>query len=123
MQNRPNATIHAAPILAKLRQLPPSMPNAVLVAFDGVRGEAFDVAAATRGLRTRADAKDEAYFASRGFEGTRGFYRRYLRLGAVLVWRDGAAGDDRVTVWRNGSARIPVSDRAMRACAACLRLA
>lgn len=120
----PHATIHAAPIVAKLRQLPPSVPNVLLVAFDGVGAEAepFDVAAATRGLRARADGKDEAYFSSRGFDGTRGFYRRYLRLGAVLVWREGVTGEDCATLWTNRSAHLTVPDRALRACLACLQL-
>ena len=116
----PDAT-HGAPLLAKLRQLPPSMPNAVLIAFDGKPGETFDVAATTQALRSRADAKDEAFFASRGFDGTRGFYRRYLRLGTVLVWRGGAHGDDRITSWSNRSARIAVPEQALRATLACLR--
>lgn len=117
-----DGTIHAPPILAKLRQLPPSMPNAVLVALDGPRddAQALDVAAATRALRARADAKDEAYFASRGFDGTRGFYRRYLRLGAVFVWREDASVGGRVTTWTNASARIALPERAARACVACL---
>ena len=59
------------PLLAKLRQLPPSVPNAVLIAIEGETAEALDVAAATRALRARADAKDEAFFVARGFEGTR----------------------------------------------------
>ena len=64
------ATTYGAPLLAKLRQLPPSVPNAVLVAIEGDTADAFDVAAATQALRSRADAKDEAFFTRRGFEGT-----------------------------------------------------
>jgi hypothetical protein len=79
------------------------------------------VAAATRALRHRADAKDEAFFVSRGFEGTRGFYDRYLRLGAVVVWCEAAIGDARVAPWSNRSARIQVPERAMRASILCLR--
>jgi hypothetical protein len=107
-------------ILAKLRQLPPSAPNALLVAIEGAAAE-LDVAAASQALRARADEKDEAFFASRGFDGTRGFYDRYLRLGAVFVWSEAASGDDRAATWINRSARIPLPDRAVRACLACLR--
>lgn len=82
--------------------------------------EAFDVTAATRSLRARADAKDEAFFVSRGFQGTRGFYERFLRLGAVLVWCERAAGDARATLWSNRSARIETPSRAMLASLACL---
>jgi hypothetical protein len=109
------------PLLAKLRQMPPSAPNAVLIAIEGGSAEALDVAAVTRTLRARADAKDEAFFAGRGFDGTRGFYQRYLRLGAVFVWCETASGDARATMWNNRSARISLPDRAARACLGCLR--
>lgn len=112
---------YGGPLLAKLRQLPPSAPNAVLVAIEGHRAGAFEVDSATRMLRARADGKDETFFVSRGFEGTRGFYDRYLRLGAVFVWCEDAAGDARAALWSNRSARIALPERAARACVLCLR--
>ncbi len=121
VRRAPDAASYGGPLLAKLRQLPPSVPNAVLVAIDGQSAEALDFAAATRTLRARADGKDETFFASRGFQGTRGFYERYLRLGAVLVWCEGAAGDARASLWTNRSARIALPERAARACLVCLR--
>lgn len=117
----PDATSLGAPLLAKLRQLPPSSPNAVLVAIGGDAAEAVDVAATTNALRSRADAKDEAFFNRRGFDGTRGFYDRYLRLGAVFVWSEDAAGDARATLWMNRSARIPLPEQDARASLRCLR--
>jgi hypothetical protein len=117
----PAAAGYGAPLLAKLRQLPPSAPNVLLVAIDGPTAEALDVAAATRALRARADAKDETFFEKRGFEGTRGFYERFLRLSAVLVWCENAAGDARAALWTNRSARIALPERAGRACVECLR--
>ena len=117
----PDATGFVWPLLAKLRQLPPSAPNALLVAIDASAAEALDVAAAIRALRSRADAKDESFFADRGFTGTRGFYERYLRLNAVLVWCEGATGDARSARWTNRSARIAMPERAARVCLQCLR--
>ena len=117
----PDTSSYAGPLLAKLRQLPPSTPNAVLLAIEGVGADTFDVAAATRALRARADAKDDDFFTRRGFAGTRGFYERYLRLGAVLVWCEGATEEARAALWANPSARIAVPDRAAQACLACLR--
>lgn len=119
--SRGAATTYGAPLLAKLRQLPPSVANAVLVAVEGDTADVLDVAAATRALRSRADAKDETFFARRGFEGTHGFYERYLRLSAVFVWCEDAAGDARASLWTNGSARISLPERAARACLRCLR--
>ena len=110
-----------ATVLAKLRQLPPSVPNAVLIAIGGSTAGALDVAAATRALRSRADAKDETFFIRRGLEGTRDFYERYLRLGGVLVWCEGGAGDGRAQPWINRSARIPLPEPGIRAVVQCLR--
>jgi len=117
----PDATDFGPPLLAKLRQLPPSVPNAVLVAIGGRSAEALDVAAATRALRSRADTKDETFFARRGLEGARDFYERYLRLGGVLVWCEGSLGDTRAALWVNRSARIPLPERDIRAVVRCLR--
>jgi len=118
----PDAAGYGGPLLAKLRQLPPSVPNVVLVAIDGARADAFDVAAVTRALRARADADgDEDFFTARGLRGTRGFHDRFLRLGSVLVWCEGAAGDARAGWWANRSARIAVPERSARACLAALR--
>jgi len=111
----------AGPLLTKLRQLPPSVPNAVLVAIEGDNAAAFNAEEAIRALRERAAAKDDAYFAARGLIGRRGFHQRLQRLGAVLVFAEDASGADRAESWVNRSARIPVPDGAIRACLACLR--
>jgi hypothetical protein len=121
LRRPPDEIAFGRAILAKLHQLPPSAPNALLVAIDGAAAEAADVAAASQALRARADEKDEAFFTTRGFDGTKGFYDRYLRLGAVFVWSESETGDDRAATWINRSARIPLPDRAVRACLACIR--
>lgn len=113
----------AATILAKLRQLPPSVPNALLVAIEGDTPAAFDVDAAVGELRERANVTDEPFFARRGLAGTREFNLRYRRLGAVVVWCEAAIGDERAAPWVNASTRIAVPERALRACLASLRTA
>lgn len=117
----PDAGGLAASLLAKLRQLPPSAPNAILFAIDGDAAETLDIDAATHTLRSRADAKREEFFTTRGLEGTRGFYERYLRLGAVFVAAEAASSDARATLWFNRSARIAMPEPAARACLRCLR--
>jgi hypothetical protein len=108
-------------LLAKLRQLPPSAPNVVLMGIDGDIAEALDVTAAIRELRSRADAKDETFLRRHGFEGARGFYERFLRLSAVIVWHEQATANARAALWINRSARIALPERAGRACMECLR--
>jgi hypothetical protein len=110
-------------VLAKLHQLPPSVANALVIAVDGNDASAVDAGGAVRNLRTRADRKDEAFFATHGFEGTKAFYERFLRLAAVLIWVDAADGDARVGPWVNRSARIAIPERALRACVSALRAA
>ena len=108
-------------ILAKLRQLPPSVPNVVVLAIDGPSAAALDVDGAIRGLRSRADRREEAFFVDRGFASSRVFYERSLRLGAVITWCEAAAGDERASLWVNAAARIRLADATARACLACFR--
>jgi hypothetical protein len=108
-------------LLAKLRQLPPTVPNAVVLAIEGNDANAYDVDTIVRILRARADGKDEELFTSRGFRGTRGFYEQFLRLGAVVVWAEAAAGESRASVWPNPSARTPLSSKSLRAVVGALR--
>lgn len=121
LHRAPDNATYGGPLLTKLRQLPPSVPNVVLMAIEGGSVEAIDVAGAARALRARADSRDDAFFGRRGFESARAFYQRYLRLGAVLVFGERTIGDARAAVWTNRSARIAVPERALRACLTCLR--
>jgi hypothetical protein len=121
LRHLPSAETIGAALVAKLRQLPPSMPNGVVLAVDGSSADSVTVGAATHALRDRADRKDERFFTARGFAGTRGFYDRFLRLGAVFVWAEAAAGDAQAALWINRSARIAMPDRAATACLGCLR--
>jgi hypothetical protein len=109
------------PLLGKLRQLPPSTANLLVVMIAGASADALDVASASRSLRSRADAKDDEFFVRRGLGGSREFYERYLRLSAVAVVADAAVGDGRASLWTNASARIALPDRSAQACLACLR--
>lgn len=115
---RPRGTDAGRPILAKLRQLPTGGANVLLLAATAA---SWDVGAAVRAIRARADAKDEPFFTRRGFAGTRDFYDRFLRLGAVITWSEPAADAGRADAWMNGSARIGVPERPLRACLAALR--
>ena len=113
-------------LIAKLRQLPPGTPNLLVVCVAGVPATAVDVPAAARLLRDHADRKDDALFARAGHRGTRGFYERFLRLGAVAVLDDAAASPrdgapERATWWTNSSARIGIPPGTARACLRCLR--
>jgi hypothetical protein len=129
----PDAGGYAGLLAGKLRQLPPGAPNAILIVVDGVAAAGPAAApadpavaavdGAVRALRNRADRKDEQFFADRGFDGARGFYDRFLRLGGVIVFTEAAFGDGRASLWVNRSARIALPARAVRACVLALQAA
>ncbi len=121
LQRPPEPETIGRVLMAKLRQLPPSAPNVLLLATGTSGADALAIDAAAKALRARADAKDEAFFARHKLAGARGFYDRFLRLGAVLVWAESASADHRAELWVNPSARIEPSPRALRAIQACLR--
>jgi hypothetical protein len=120
MRRPPAEATTGGPLLPKLHQLPPAMPNVLLVAVRGDRAGALDVAGAVRGLRARADAKDEPFFRRRGFDGSRAFYERFLRLGAVIAWCEDGIDGERASIWVNRSARTSPPDGALRATLDCL---
>ena len=109
------------PLLTKLRQLPPSAPNAVLLAIGGDDANALEVDNAVRDLRRRADEQDESVLAALRVNSSRAFYDRFLRLGAIVTWCEDAEGDARAAAWVNASARITVPNHALQACVRRLR--
>ena len=121
LRRTPDATSYGGVLLAKLRQFPPSVPNALLIAVDGERADAAGVDEAVRALRARADRKDEAFFVERGLGGTRWFFERVARLGAVFVLSEAAQGEGRASLWVNRTARMALSPRAARACLVAFR--
>jgi hypothetical protein len=86
----------------KLRQLPPSMMNTLIIYGEPADQDApFDVAAAMASLRATAERKDEAFFTRRGLEGARDYLRQSLKLSALYYRVVGAP----LVVWINPQAR------------------
>jgi hypothetical protein len=110
-----------APILGKLRQLPPGIANVLLIAIEHDAADPYDVAAVVEALRARSDARDEGLFTAHGLAGSRALQERLRRLSAVILWSEGATPADRATLWSNPSARIALPEPAARACLASLR--
>jgi hypothetical protein len=99
-------------VVTKLRQLPPSIANVLVVAADRPVAEA-DIAGSIHALRARVDARDPATLARAGATSPRDFYDRFLRLNAVVVWAEDAPGPDRVVAWQDPSARIALERKAL----------
>jgi hypothetical protein len=106
-------------ILTKLRQLPPSASNVVVVVVDGPSG-APDPGPVLHELRGRADRRDDAFFVARGLEGVATFHAGLLRLAALVAWAADAEASRRVATWANAGARIPIPEPTLRALVAAL---
>ena len=109
----------AEALVAKLRQLPPSTPNVLVVALDGPL-DADEINAAVVALRGRADARDAVTLARAGAADPKSFYDRFLRLAGILAWSESAAPGARAASWANPSARIPLERSAIDAVRAAL---
>jgi hypothetical protein len=119
LRRPPDEAAVAGALAVKLRQLPPSVSNAVLLAVDAADAAEAPIEAALRGLRARADAHDDAFFTARGHAGTKGFNERWLRLGGVYAWAEGATGTH-ATMTVNRGARMALPEKGARAVLAAL---
>lgn len=95
----------ALALCAKLRQLPPSSINLLVLVVSGHAQQA-DVAQAVKLLKLRAEQRDEEYFLRHGMGGSREFHTRYARLSGVLI----AGGSGETRLWQNPEGRhlLPV---------------
>ena len=99
-------------IAAKVRQLPAEVANALVIVTAAVPAAEDEVTAAMRLLKTRTNARDDAFFVARGLASARDFYARYLRLSGVLVFQTGGA-PVRITYVPSRDARRPLPDEAL----------
>lgn len=83
----------AAVLCGKLGQLAPGSANLLVVVSDADPYSAAQVGATLQGLRRRAGAGDDAYFAFRGLAGARALQQLLPRLSGVLVAAPGAPAD------------------------------
>jgi hypothetical protein len=108
-------------ILAKLRQLPPSRANVLVVALDAAAEGPLDPAPVVRKLRARAERRDDAWFAARGLADAATFHQGVLRLSAILTWSEPPDGRSDASTWTNAGARIELDAAALRAIETALR--
>ena len=108
-------------VLAKLRQLPPARANVLVVALDAPGDAPADPTPVLRELRTRADRRDDAWFAAHDLADAAAFHQGVLRLSAVVTWTEPPGGRSIASTWTNPGARIAVEPAALRAIEAALR--
>jgi hypothetical protein len=109
---RPDGVDVGRAVVAKIRQMPPSTANVLLLDIGGVSAAGLDIAAAIRALRQAVDGGDATVLARLGVGTPRAFYERFLRLAAVAARSEAPPA---ATLWANPSARIALPDAAGRA--------
>jgi len=77
----------AVVVAAKVHQLPSEVPNALVITGRGLAVTEEDLSAATRQLKQRTDARDDAFFAARGLRDARQFYAQFVLLAGDHVFR------------------------------------
>ena len=103
-------------IATKVRQLPTSVPNAVVIAGDGLRISQELLSDAIKLLKSRAESKDDAFFVRRGMRDARDFYAHFLRLSGTFILDEA----DVSHYTPNREARHPISDEPLFRLSACL---
>ncbi len=97
-------------IAEKARQLPPSVPNVLLVGVDSSGAPtSIDPAAGLAELRLLAEGKRDDVFVARGFRDARDFLHAFGRLSGLLLvagWDDPTGGQ--VALALNPTARRPL---------------
>lgn len=107
-------------ICDKLDQMPPSIPNVLLVGTEQPARKSIDAAQAMARLRRLADAKDEGVFTSRGLPDARAFLRASARLSGALQhsqWGDEPGGQ--ASLWLNPQAKHPLPASEQQALVRC----
>lgn len=102
-------------ICEKLRQMPSSAVNVLLVGVDTSLSSELDSTATMKRLIQRAEAKHDAFFIERGYRDARDFLRAFQRLSGQLVranWYDTTPPDP--VLWLNPLARHPLPAEAQK---------
>lgn len=93
----------------KLRQMPPSITNVLLIGCDANLAPALDAAEAMAHLRMLAERHHDDFFARRGFDTSKDYLRQLQRLSAiVLISRWEGASGAAASLWPNAQAKHPL---------------
>jgi hypothetical protein len=95
-------------ICAKLGQTLPGAPNILALGADDESYGENEIVQTIRLLKQRAEQKDDAFFARRGFANARDFLHSYGRLGAVVTCHGASARTAPAALWANKEARHPL---------------
>ena len=104
LRSAPDVTRLANVIVAKVRQLPAELPNALVVAGHDLAITETLVNEAARAIKVHTDTRDDDFFERRGLSDAATFHARYLRLSGLLVLDEASEP----VFWTNREAKHPL---------------
>lgn len=112
-------------ICGKLDQMPPGMPNIVLVGTEAAARKSLNAEQAMTRLQRLAEAGDDSVFTTRGLPDARAFLRASVRLSGVLHhsgWGAATPGTPpgQTSLWLNPHAKHPLPASEQKALLLCL---
>lgn len=115
LRNVPTLAKWSDALSDKLRQLPPSSANLVVVGTEDGAAE-FVIDQAMKYMRTQAESKDAGFFARSGFTSASDFFRVFYRLsGVILLSGWDAQEQSRLDMWLNPQAKRPIAPDVLKA--------
>jgi hypothetical protein len=99
-------------LLDKLGQVQPGMANLLAIHLS-TPPEAIDLDGLLRAVKSRAENRDPAFYASSRYSGPPDFSKDFLLLAGVLLWSSGA-GMGPARLWVNRQARPALDEKILR---------
>ncbi|HMA36144.1 MAG TPA: hypothetical protein VKY74_16930 [Chloroflexia bacterium] len=93
-------------LCAKIGQMPPSVPNLLVLAAEGAPYPAAEITRTMQYLKAQAAQQDDSFFLRRGGDGARAFLHHYPYLSAILIAPpDAERAPAPALLWANPEAR------------------
>ncbi len=94
-------------LLDKLGQMQPGMANLLVIHSQDEWTRSIDLDRLLQDIKIRAERKDPAFYAASRYANPAAFYKDFLHLSAILLWRPG------VQPWVNKQARPALEERVL----------
>lgn len=95
-------------VLDKLGQMQANMGNLLVIDMSVELARAIDLVKLMQTMKTRAEGKDAAFYATSRYASPADFYKDFLRLSGIVLWSPGAP------LWINKQARPSLDEKVLR---------
>jgi len=99
-------------LLDKLGQMQTGMANLLVIHTQEELAQSIDLDGLMRTVKSRAEGKDTAFFASSRYTSPAAFYKDFLLLSGILLWA--ADGQTGTQLWINKQSRPGLAEKVLR---------